>query len=40
MVRVPVIDRGPYVSGREFDLTGATKEKLGFGSTGIVLTTI
>jgi rare lipoprotein A len=40
MVRVPVIDRGPYVSGREFDLTGATKQKLGFGSTGIVLTTI
>jgi rare lipoprotein A len=35
-VRVKVIDRGPYVPGREFDLTGATKKKLGFGSTGTV----
>ncbi|MGB2711353.1 MAG: septal ring lytic transglycosylase RlpA family protein, partial [Conexibacter sp.] len=33
---VPVIDRGPYVGGREWDLTGATKQALGFGSTGIV----
>jgi rare lipoprotein A len=39
-VRVPVIDRGPYVAGREFDLTAATKQKLGFGSTGTVLTTV
>ena len=23
-VRVPVIDRGPYIAGREWDLTGAT----------------
>jgi hypothetical protein len=38
-VRVPVVDRGPYVGGREFDLTAATKQKLGFGSTGTVLTT-
>ncbi|HEV7752486.1 MAG TPA: septal ring lytic transglycosylase RlpA family protein [Baekduia sp.] len=38
-VRVPVIDRGPYVGGREFDLTAATKQRLGFGSTGTVLTT-
>jgi rare lipoprotein A len=38
-VRVPVVDRGPYVAGREFDLTAATKQKLGFGSTGTVLTT-
>lgn len=29
-----VIDRGPYVGGREFDLTAATKYRLGFGSTG------
>lgn len=36
-VRVRVIDRGPYVSGREFDLTGATRARLGFGSTGTVL---
>jgi len=33
-LRVPVIDRGPYVSGREFDLTEATKQALGFGDTG------
>jgi hypothetical protein len=38
-VRVPVVDRGPYVGGREFDLTAATKRRLGFGSTGTVLTT-
>ncbi|MDX6702742.1 MAG: rare lipoprotein [Baekduia sp.] len=38
-VRVPVVDRGPYVGAREFDLTAATKQKLGFGSTGTVLTT-
>jgi rare lipoprotein A (peptidoglycan hydrolase) len=38
-VRVPVIDRGPYVGGREFDLTAATKQRLRFGSTGYVLTT-
>ena len=36
-VRVEVIDRGPYVAGREFDLTEATKNRLGFGSTGQVL---
>jgi rare lipoprotein A len=35
-VKVEVIDRGPYVAGREFDLTTATKQKLGFGSTGTV----
>jgi rare lipoprotein A (peptidoglycan hydrolase) len=33
-VRVSVIDRGPYVAGREFDLTEATKRALGFGDTG------
>lgn len=38
-VRVPVVDRGPYVGGREFDLTAATKYRLRFGSTGTVLTT-
>ena len=36
-VEVQVIDRGPYVGGREFDLTAATKQKLGFPSTGTVL---
>ena len=36
---VPVIDRGPYAGNREYDLTAATKTKLGFPSTGTVLTT-
>jgi rare lipoprotein A len=35
-VTVPVIDRGPYVGGREWDLTGATARRLGFGGTGVV----
>ena len=38
-VRVPVIDRGPFAGNREWDLTAATKAKLGFGSTGVVLAT-
>jgi len=38
-IRVPVIDRGPYVEGREFDLTEATKQALGFGDTGNVWST-
>ncbi len=38
-VRVRVIDRGPFVGGREFDLTGATKRALGFGDLGTVLAT-
>jgi rare lipoprotein A len=38
-VRVPVVDRGPYVGAREFDLTAATRAKLHFASTGTVLTT-
>ena len=38
-VRVPVIDRGPYAGAREFDLTAATKAKLRFGSTGVVMST-
>lgn len=38
-VRVPVVDRGPYVPGREFDLTQATKQALGFGDTGEVWST-
>ena len=38
-VRVPVIDRGPFSGNREWDLTAATKAKLGFGSTGVVLAT-
>jgi rare lipoprotein A len=31
-VRVPVIDRGPYVAGRDYDLTEATKSRLGMSS--------
>jgi rare lipoprotein A len=38
-VTVPVIDRGPYSGNREYDLTAATKAKLGFPSTGTVLST-
>lgn len=38
-IRVPVVDRGPYVAGREFDLTEATKAALGFGDTGAVWAT-
>jgi hypothetical protein len=38
-VRVPVVDRGPYVAGREFDLTEATKEALGFEGVGQVWST-
>jgi hypothetical protein len=36
-VTVPVIDRGPYVAGRDFDLTTATKERLRFPGLGVVL---
>jgi hypothetical protein len=36
-VTVPVIDRGPYVAGRDYDLTEATKERLGFPGVGTVL---
>lgn len=36
-VRVRVIDRGPFVAGREFDLTAATKRALAFGDLGTVL---
>jgi rare lipoprotein A (peptidoglycan hydrolase) len=33
-VRVRVIDRGPYVAGREYDLTEATARALGFEGVG------
>jgi rare lipoprotein A (peptidoglycan hydrolase) len=36
-ITVPVIDRGPYVAGREYDLTEATKDALGFPGVGDVL---
>lgn len=35
-VLTQVVDRGPYVAGRMFDLTPGTKADLGFGSTGVV----
>jgi rare lipoprotein A (peptidoglycan hydrolase) len=36
VVTARVIDRCPYVSGRDWDLTTALKNKLHFGSTGAV----
>lgn len=38
-VTVPVIDRGPYVGGREWDLTGATARTLGFSGAGVIWST-
>jgi rare lipoprotein A len=38
-VRVRVIDRGPYVAGREYDLTAATAQRLGFSGHGAILVT-
>ncbi len=35
-IRVPVIDRGPYIAGREWDLTGATAEALNFPGLGSI----
>ena len=36
-ITVPVVDRGPYVAGRDFDLTAATKARLGFPDVGVLL---
>jgi len=33
---VPVIDRGPYVAGRDYDLTFATKVALGAGDVSMI----
>ena len=30
-----VIDRGPYIAGRDWDLTERTKHDLGFGGVGV-----
>jgi peptidoglycan lytic transglycosylase len=38
-VRVRVIDRGPYVGAREFDLTAATARKLSFSGHGAIQVT-
>jgi hypothetical protein len=39
VVRVPVIDRGPYVGAREYDLTATTARRLRFKGHGPILTT-
>jgi rare lipoprotein A len=39
IVRVPVIDRGPYAGAREYDLTAATARRLHFRGHGPILTT-
>ena len=39
VLRVRVIDRGPYVGGREYDLTAATARKLGFSGHGPIQVT-
>jgi peptidoglycan lytic transglycosylase len=36
-IAVPVIDRGPYVAGREYDLTEATRNYLGFPGVDTLL---
>lgn len=38
-VTVPVIDRGPFVAGREYDLTAATAQAIGFTGHGPLLAT-
>jgi hypothetical protein len=35
-VRASVVDRGPFVAGREFDLTSATARKLHFAALGTI----
>jgi rare lipoprotein A len=36
---VPVIDRGPYVAGRDLDVTAAVAETIGLTSAGVGLVT-
>lgn len=38
-IRVAVVDRGPYVGGREYDLTAATARRLRFGGHGPIQVT-
>jgi rare lipoprotein A (peptidoglycan hydrolase) len=35
-VQARVVDRGPFVAGREFDLTSATAQKLHFAALGTI----
>jgi rare lipoprotein A len=39
VIRVAVIDRGPYVGGREYDLTEATAQRLRFEGHGSIQST-
>jgi rare lipoprotein A len=39
VLRVPVIDRGPYAGAREYDLTAATARRLGFSGHGPIQVT-
>lgn len=39
-IRVPVVDRGPYIRGREWDLTGATAIALHFNGLGPIQWTL
>lgn len=34
-INVTVVDRGPYVEGREYDLTEATARRIGFMARGV-----
>lgn len=38
VVTARVIDRGPYIAGRDWDLTAAVRNELGFGGVGTVWT--
>ncbi|MBI2691935.1 MAG: hypothetical protein HYX29_08340 [Solirubrobacterales bacterium] len=39
VVTAPVIDRGPFIAGRDWDLTTALRNKLRFGDVGVVYAT-
>jgi rare lipoprotein A len=39
-MKVRVINRGPYVAGRDFDLTVATRRRPGFPSTRTLLSSM
>jgi rare lipoprotein A len=34
-INVRVVDRGPYIAGRDYDLTEATARAIGFLSRGV-----
>ena len=35
-ITVPVLDRGPFIPGRDFDLSGAVASALGFSGVGTI----